>query len=305
MTSIRCRAAKLFVKMIGLKRRLASVAEVEGDAVALEKWVSKLRRTDRRRPSLAIRRTWETEPLDCDGNVLYVMTRRGAPGDRVLMYLHGGGYMFGPFGTEWAAMRRVAAATESDFAMFMYPRAPENDARTTLEATSSAYELLTQRYGDGNVVLVGTSAGGGLAVALMVSLRDAGRPPPACSVLWSPGVDMTLQDDVSDLESGDVMLSVAHVRSAGRIYAGDLGPNHQIVSPINADLSRLPTMHVFVADSEILRPSIESFAARAREARTEAHLVLGEDAQHTWPAAPTPEGRRALDQVVGIVRGCG
>ena len=115
---------------------------------------------------------------------------------------------------------------------------------------------------------------------------------------------MTLSDDVSHLESGDVMLSVAHVRSAGRIYAGELGPDHQIVSPIHADLTGLPPMHVFVADSEILRPSIETFAAQARAAGTDAHLILGDDAQHTWPAAPTPEGRRALGQMVEIVRTC-
>jgi acetyl esterase/lipase len=201
-------------------------------------------------------------------------------------------------------MRKVAAGSGLDFAMFLYPRAPEHHAEETLRATKAAYGALLDRYGAGNVILVGTSAGGGLAVALMVSLRDSGSPLPLCSILLSPGVDMTLVDDVSDLEREDVLLSADHVRSAGRIYAGDLGPDHPSVSPINADLAGLPTMYVFVADSEILRPSIETFADRALAVGTEVQLVVGEGAQHTWPAAPTPEGRRALERIVEIVRAC-
>jgi len=112
------------------------------------------------------------------------------------------------------------------------------------------------------VAVVGTSAGGGLAVALMVLLRDAGRPLPSCSILFSPAVDVTFRDDVLDLEAADVILSLAFVRSAGRIYAGDLDPDHPIVSPINADLAGLSTC----------------------------------------TCSPTPEGRSALDRVVEIAR---
>jgi acetyl esterase/lipase len=304
MTSVRGRVAKRLVQVIGLKRRLQALAEVEGDAAALQKGVKKLRQTDRRRPPRSVRRRWHTELIDCDGNDLFLMFKGKERSRRVVIYLHGGGYMFGPFGTEWAAIRRVADGSDVDFAMFLYPRAPENDARTTLSATSTAYSVLLERYGDGNVVVVGTSAGGGLAVALMVSLRDSQEPLPCCAILLSPGVDMTLHEDVADLEPGDVMLPVDHVRSAGRIYAGALDPSDPIVSPINADLSDLPPTYLFVADSEILRPSIETFADRAREAGTPTDLILGAAAQHTWPAAPTPEGRRALDQIVQIVQGC-
>lgn len=297
--------AKRLVQLIGLKRRLQALAQVDDDPDALRKGVDKLRRTDQRQPPWTIRRRWRIEGLDCAGDDLYVMTKdRGPAHARVLLYLHGGGYLFGPFGTEWTAIGRIATGSDSDYAMFMYPRAPEHDAAETLHAATAAYQALVDRYGAGNVIIVGTSAGGGLAVALMVSLRDAGSPLPSCSILLSPGVDMTLEEDVSSLEHDDVLVSVDHVRSAGRLYAGDLGPDHPIVSPINADLSELPPMHVFVADSEILRPGVESFADRARAAGTEVHLVLGEDAQHTWPIAPTPEGRHALDQVVAIVATC-
>ncbi len=305
MASIRTRAARRLVQAMGIKARMASLADVEHDPAALLSAVAKLRRSDRRRPPRTVRRSWNIDRVECGGSDLFVMSHEGGPRKRVILYLHGGGYMFGPFASDWAAMRRLADRIGTDFAILLYPRVPEHDARATLEATEAAYAFLLERYGAGNLTVIGTSAGGGLAVALMVALRDSGGALPSCAILLSPSVDMIVSDDVSALEAGDVLLSVDYVRLAGRLYAGDLGPDHPVVSPINSDLSGLPPMHLFVADSEIFRPSIEAFAEQARATGTEAHLILGEDAQHTWPLAPTPEGRRALEEMVEIVRGCG
>lgn len=305
MTSIQGRLATQFVKAIGLKRRLQKLADVENDAGALARRVEKLRRTDRRRPPWAIRRRWSAEHIEVSGSDLFVMTRpdSGSAGC-VLLYLHGGGYMFGPFPTDWASMSRVAAETGCDLAMFLYPRAPEHHAQQTVDATVAAFDLLAERYGADGVVPIGTSAGGGLAVALAAELRDGGRPQPPCAVLISPGIDMTLTEDVGHLAASDVMLPADHVRSAGRVYGGPLGADHPLVSPTFGDLSDLPKLHVFVGTAEILLPSIETFAARARAAGTAVDLIYGTNQQHTWPIAPTPEGRQALRQIIGIVNAC-
>ncbi|NNF64798.1 MAG: alpha/beta hydrolase fold domain-containing protein [Acidimicrobiia bacterium] len=304
MTTIRGRLATQVVRALGIKRRLRRLAEAEDDPAAFNERLRKLRRTDRRKPPLAVRLRWKIQEVDVSGFDLFVMARNRSPGRRALLYLHGGGYLFGPFGTEWAAMRRVADQSSYDFAMFLYPRAPEHDAAETLEVTRAAYRSMTDRYGDGGVALVGMSAGGGLAIALMASLRDEGAPLPRCAVLLSPGVDMTLEQPVGDLDASDVLLSTEHVQSAGRVYAGGLGPNHPTISPLFGDLSGLPELTVFVGSAELLRPSIEAFANKASEAGSDVRLVVGQDQQHTWPAAPTPEGRKALQQIVEILSSC-
>ncbi len=201
-------------------------------------------------------------------------------------------------------MRTVAKRSMSDFAMLLYPRAPEHDAAEALRVAQTAFGALADRYGVDCVLPIGTSAGGGLAIALVAELRDMGGGTPPCVVLLSPGVDMTLEDPVEHLEESDVMLSAEHVRSAGRVYAGALGPDHPTVSPLFGDLADLPKMNVFVGGAELLRPSIEAFARKASGVGTEVRLILGEDQQHTWPAAPTPEGRKALGQIVDIVGSC-
>ena len=304
VTTIRGRLANQMVRALGIKRRLRRLAAAENDPVAFARQLEALRRTDRREPPRNVRTRWDVQRVDVSGFELFVMARKGSPGRRALLYLHGGGYLFGPFGTEWAAIKRVADQSSSDFAVFLYPRAPEHDAAETLQLTRAAYRSMTDRYGSAGVALVGTSAGGGLAIALMAVLRDEGAPLPPCAVLLSPGVDMTLEHPVGVLDESDVLLSTEHVRSAGRVYAGELRPDDAIISPLFGDLGGLPKLTVFVGGSELLRPSIEAFAHKATEAGTEVILIVGQDQQHTWPAAPTPEGREALQQIADILSSC-
>ena len=301
MARISSRVASKLVKAIGIKRRLEQAAALDDDPAKLAEIVAKLRRTDQREPSRRLQRHWEWETHDVAGYPLHILQNRGGRSRRVILYLHGGGYMFGPFGTEWAACHRVAEATGCDFAVLVYPKAPEHQVEEAVEVTQQAFTALEDRYGAENIELMGTSAGGALAIVLMAELRDGGRPLPASGVLISPGVDMTLAESIGELESGDVLLSAAHVRSAGRLYAGPLGPEHPWVSPLFGELGGLPPLHVFVGTEEILLPSVLSFAERARDAGTEVSLIVGDGQQHTWPLAPTPDGREALTKIAEIL----
>lgn len=101
-----------------------------------------------------------------------------------------------------------------------------------------------------------------------------------------------------------MLLTAEHVRSAGSLYAGSLGAVHPAVSPIFGNLAGLPTLHVFAGGRELLRPSMEEFAERAIAAGTDVRLGVGEGQQHTWPAAPTPEGRRARRRIVELIGSC-
>lgn len=295
--------ANQLVKAMGIKRRLEHIAAVDDDPEQLAELVAKIRRTDRPEPSRRLRRHWNIESRDVAGYALHVMTRPEGRSGRIILYLHGGGYMFGPFPTEWAACHRVATGLGCDFAILVYPKAPEHRAPETIRVVKQSYLQLDAEYGDGAVIVMGTSAGGALAVGLMADLRDGGSRLPESGVLLSPGVDMTLSEPIGDLEDRDVLLSTAHVRSAGALYAGDLGADHPSVSPINADLSGLPRLQVFAGTHEILYPSLLTFVERARAAGADVELVVGEGQQHTWPLAPTPDGRAALRQIVDFIGG--
>ncbi len=301
MPSLADRLATQVVKAIGIKRKLTRLAEVENDPPRLAELVRKLRRFSRPRPPRSLLRRWNFETLDSAGHDLHVATSRQGRSGRAILYLHGGGYMFGPFGTDWAACDRVASSTGCDFALFDYPKVPDHQARQTIAATKRAYGLIADQYGAENMILIGTSAGGGLALTVMMQVRDDGGALPATAILISPGVDLTLADPIGDLEPGDALLSVAHVTSAGRLYSGELAADDPSVSPLFGDLGRLPPLHVFAATAEILYPSLRTFVAKAREAGNDASLIIGEGQQHTWPLSPTPDGRKALREIAAIV----
>jgi acetyl esterase/lipase len=245
----------------------------------------------------------EYEVVEVEGHELHLFRNPRRLDGRLILYLHGGGYMFGPFPPEWKMAWSIAADTESDLAVFLYPRTPEHQAEHTVEVTLTAYQALLDRIGVDSVVLVGTSAGGGLGVVLMVEAAKRDMQLPSVAVLVSPAVDMTLRDGFGSIADGDVVLSSDYVRLAGLLYAGDLATDHPWVSPTNGNLEGLPPLQVFAGSREILSPSIENFVDRVRAAGSSPALIFGEGQQHTWPTLSTPEGQQALDAMTSFIVG--
>lgn len=289
------------VRVLGVKRRLQRIADSASDRDELQRLVDKERRWGQPRPPPRVIRGRHHEEIDIDGFALHLLTNEDAGHRRVILFLHGGGYMFGPFRTEWSMMNEIASATACDLALLDYPKAPEHHVSLTVDVTRRAYDVIVSRYGAANTALVGSSAGGALAVVIMTVLRDANLSQPRRVVLVSPGMDMTLSDDFARLEDGDLLLTADYVRTAGELYADPHQPIHPHVSPMFANLEGLAPLHVFVGSREILLPGVETFARRAAESGTDVHLIIGEGQQHTWPTAPTPEGREAVRQMIEII----
>jgi acetyl esterase/lipase len=241
------------------------------------------------------------EQVDVDGHILHFLSDEGRRSGRVILYLHGGGYMFGPFAPEWKMASSIAASTSSDLAVFLYPRTPDDQAERTVNITLQAYRAVLDRFSGHEVVLVGTSAGGGLSIVLMVEAALRGMLAPSRAVLVSPAVDMALQENLDAAEAGDVLLSADYVRFAGRLYAGALATDHPWISPANGNLEGLPPLQVFAGSREILRPGIETFVGRVRAEGSPVELILGEGQQHTWPTMSTPEGHQARGAIAAFM----
>lgn len=226
---------------------------------------------------------------------------QGADKTRVILYLHGGGYVIGAIRGYRKMAGWIAEAAGCKALLVEYRRAPENTFPAPLEDTVSTYRwLLAQGYRPENIVIAGDSAGGGLAVAALVSLRDSGDPLPAAALILSPWADLEMTGDSAlTMARKDPMLTVRGLKKWADTYLGDADPKDPLVSPIYADLKSLPPMLIQVGSREILLDDARRLAERARECGVDAELdVLNGMCHISQMLCPlVPESKAAVERL--------
>lgn len=209
---------------------------------------------------------------------------RGADPQRTILYLHGGGYCFGSWGTHKSLITHLAVASEASVYAPNYRLAPEHPHPAALEDALAAYRwLLEQGVSSDALTIAGDSAGGGLALATAVEIRDRGLPSPASLVLISPWTDLRGDSrSMSDKASLDPMLSPSGTRSCSAAYLDGRSPSDQACSPLFADHTGLPPMLIHVGSDEILLDDSTRLAERCREAGVEVTLKVFEGLWHEF-----------------------
>jgi monoterpene epsilon-lactone hydrolase len=230
---------------------------------------------------------------------------RGAPDDRALLYIHGGGFMFCSLATHRAMIARLARTAGTRAFSVDYRLAPEHPFPAALEDCRTAYRGLRQ-YGipPQRIVLAGDSAGGNLTLALLLALRDSGDPLPAAAVCLSPVTDLVFTGDsfrtkarVDPVFPHSVSASLA--RSIETAYVGSEDPRNPLISPLYADWRGAPPILLQVGGDEILLDDSTRLAQRVRTAGGQATVVVWEGMWHVFQAfAPfIPEANRSIRQM--------
>ena len=175
-----------------------------------------------------------------------------------VLYLHGGAYCVGSPATHRALTSRLARVTGLPVFAADYRLAPEHPFPAGLDDALAAYRAL---QAEGPVILAGDSAGGGLALATALALRDAGNAAPAALVLFSPWADLQMPEPPPPAPPGEAMLSWAWASACARHYVGDAAAAggtsawaNPLVSPLRADLRGLPPVLIQAGTDELLHP---------------------------------------------------
>ncbi|MEU9836099.1 alpha/beta hydrolase fold domain-containing protein [Streptosporangium sp. NPDC048047] len=156
----------------------------------------------------------------------------------------------------------------------------------------------------GRLTVMGDSAGGNLALSLVMQARQAGLPQPARLVLVSPCVDVSCDDPaMAKLERDDPILAPEGVREAGRLYAGGLDPRDPVVSPLYGSLRGLAPIAVFTGTLDILNVDAHRLKDRARQEGVSLEWFEYPGMMHVWPLYSLPEFRRAVDEIVAVIEG--
>lgn len=226
----------------------------------------------------------------------------GAEGERVIHYVHGGGYVIGNIAGYREFGGRLSRAARARVLNVEYRLAPEAPHPAAVDDSLAAYRwLLDQGVDPAKLVIAGDSAGGGLTVATMLAARDAGLPLPACAVCLSPWTDLT-QSGRSMVERAelDPLVSPEMLgQMAGHFLGGRDAAQTPLASPHFADLSGLPPVLIQVGTSEVLYDDSARLAEQINAAGGNATLEPWEDMIHIFQifAPMLPEGQQAIERI--------
>lgn len=224
----------------------------------------------------------------------------------VIMYLHGGGYIAGSLKSHRHMVAQAGREARSRTMALDYRLAPEHPFPAAVEDAVAGYRFLLSRgFAATRIAIAGDSAGGGLTIALLVSLRDAGLPLPACAWCVSPWLDLEGGGaSMTGKASVDPMVQRAYLIELAAAYLGSADPRTPLAAPLYADLRGLPPMLIQVGSAETLLDDAVRLAGAAGAADVRVRLEVWPDMIHVWHLfyQQVTAGRRALAEAGAFIR---
>jgi acetyl esterase/lipase len=248
----------------------------------------------------------QQSPTTIGGVGAIEVTVPGADADGVILYFHGGVYVIGTAAATVPLVGELARRTGTRAITLDYRLAPEHPYPAAVADAQDAYQgLLEQGVDAGQIALAGESAGGGLAVATLLALRDAGIPLPSCAFLMSPYADLTLSgDSIADRAAVDRTLTPEGLRLRILDYVAGADASDPLISPVFADLTGLPPLLIQVGSNEILLSDALRLAERAATDDVTVTLDVTDGVGHVFQAfaAMLDEADAALVRASAFLR---
>lgn len=296
MSSLRARAIRRissrYVK--GIDAENADVPAIRRRLDKISKWLKRAFRVS-------------VEATVVNGLVAEWLRPKGAAQDKVLLYLHGGAYVVGSCLTHRQMVSHIARAAGINALLPEYRLAPEHPFPAAIEDAVGVYRaLVADGFRPGNIFIAGDSAGGGLTVATLLSLREAGEPMPAAAVLLSPFLDVTGSgESATSRATRDPWFNARDLPVVVRHYCGSVtDPKNPLVSAVFADAAGLPPIYIQVGDDEILLNDSTRFAENIRRAGGDVQLEIWPEMWHVFQLfiGKMPESRKAIKKIGAWLR---
>lgn len=291
MSSYQATAFKLVLRL--LKKRMFS----NTDHVALRRMVNKSSRRMPKPPADIDFRSERIEGIPC----LWVKAM-GAEPEKIIFYLHGGGYIFcSAHTTHKDILWRLSVASKCRVIAPDYRLAPEHPYPAALDDSIKVYcWLLDQGYKAKNIVIVGDSAGGGLTYGTVLKIRDLGLPLPAATVAMSPWTDLAVTGEsvITNLKR-DALIPGEGLNEGAQYYLAGASTHDPYASPLYGDPTGLPPTLIQVSKDEVLLDDSRRLAAKYRAAGVPCELELWDGVPHVWQtlAMFIPEGKTAINRI--------
>ena len=229
----------------------------------------------------------------------------GAVPEKIIMYVHGGGYVSGSCSDHRGIISKFALKTGVSCLLYEYRLAPEHPFPAALEDSVFAFEwLLSAGFQPQQILIAGESAGGGLCLATLLALKERKLPMPVAAVAISPWTDLTCSSESYQTKNRVSPAPLNSWNVFSKYYAGIHPASHPLISPLYGDLRGLPPLFINAGvDDELYLDGVK-LALKAKNAFMEVHFRPGKDMIHCYPlmAPMFPEATEAMDEIADFVK---
>ncbi len=230
----------------------------------------------------------------------------GANPDKIIMYVHGGGYVSGSCNDHRGLVSKLAKQCGYNILTYEYRLAPEHPFPAAVDDSLTVYKYLIEERGYNwqNIMLVGESAGGGLLLALLLALKDKSLPMPAAAVSLSPWTDLTCSGESYRTKNKRSLAPTNSWFVFAAHYAGTTDLKHHLISPLFGDPSGLPPILINSGTDDELFDDGKSFYLKAKERGVDITFRSGEGMVHCYPFFSPffKEAKEAMDEIVAFIR---
>ena len=217
---------------------------------------------------------------------VFTITQKNTEEDGIskyIVYFHGGSYMAEATQNHWDFLEQLVKDTGYTVIMPDYPLAPKNTYKEVYAMVEPLYKEIIEKVGNDNVIFMGDSAGGGLALGLYEKIAEENVGLPNKTILISPWLDVRLQNEnIQVVEKNDTVLNKEALRIAGIAYAGADGIDSYLVNPIEGNLSTLKNIKIWIGTYDILEPDCQLLQEKAQEVGGDVEIKEYEQAKHIW-----------------------
>ena len=253
-------------------------------------------------PPKLISRKYDVESSVIAGRNCYTISSAYEP-DTHIVFLHGGAYKYPSTFFHWVLLDNLLTDIPCEATFVDYPLAPKYTCGENVETVMEIYERLFEPECKKKIVLMGDSAGGGLALVMAQLIKARGiRPRPAKIVMLSPWLDISMETPIpEELQEADLMLDRGELRESGLEYAGALDPKDPMCSPFYGDSKSVGEMALFIGTKDILYIDAARFRQKAKEEGYDLTFYEYEDMQHDWVLFPINDARDARLEIVMFI----
>jgi acetyl esterase/lipase len=272
-------------------------------AEAMMKAVTKARKTDNPNPPASLSERVKITERSIQGFRCMTVSPLGGPKTKTrALYIHGGSYVSEILPAHWEFVTKIVEKTGCSVEVPVYGLAPEHNYKTAYALMRQIWTEMSMGVRGDDLVLIGDSAGAGMALGFAQFLLGSGLPMTRDIALISPWLDLTLSHpDIPTVQKLDPWLSTPGLRESGRRWSGGDELNRFELSPIHGPLKGLGRVLVFAGSREIMLPDCQKLCERARSEGITCELVLGEGMVHVWPLLPIREAEGPIDRIARVI----